>query len=147
MALYNEFLPEFRRHHQAALAGISVDHAWSHIEFAKQRNLHFPLLADFHPKGEVAKRYGGLRRLDRESERALFVLDGDGVIRWNYEEPSKNGPELDPDLGYGSATASGVPPVARMLPASTSTKPVTMPAVSRSFSSVTPTAAATAGFT
>src|SRR2546425_6330697 len=50
-------------------------------------------------------------------------------------------------LSYGSATASGVPPVARMQPASTSAKPITMPTVSRSFRSVTPSAAATAGFT
>jgi peroxiredoxin len=57
MALYNEVLPEFRRHN-ANLAGISIDHAWCHAAFAQSRNLHFPLLADFHPKGEVAKRYG-----------------------------------------------------------------------------------------
>jgi peroxiredoxin len=106
MALYNEILPEFRRHDQAALAGISVDHAWSHIEFGKQRNLHFPLLADFHPKGEVAKRYGVYDNSIGMSERALFVLDGDGVIRWSYVSPVGVNPGAD---GILAALESLVP--------------------------------------
>ncbi|MEY2464775.1 MAG: hypothetical protein QOH64_2913, partial [Acidimicrobiaceae bacterium] len=56
MALYQEVLPEFQRFN-AALMGISVDGVWSHLAFAKDRNLHFPLLADFEPKGEVARAY------------------------------------------------------------------------------------------
>src|SRR5258705_13606272 len=57
MALYNEILPEFRRL-GGTLVGILVDGAWCHAAFAQHRNLHFPLLADFEPKGEVARRYG-----------------------------------------------------------------------------------------
>src|SRR6478735_6842001 len=57
MALYNEILPEFQEL-GAALVGISIDHAWCHVAFAQSRNLHFPLLADFHPKGDVAQAYG-----------------------------------------------------------------------------------------
>src|SRR5258707_9272864 len=57
MALYNEILPEFRKH-QAELLGISVDGVWCHAAFAKDRKLHFALLADFEPKGAVAKLYG-----------------------------------------------------------------------------------------
>src|SRR3954447_430672 len=57
MALYNEILPEFKGYN-AELIGISIDHAWCHVAFAKDRNLHFPLLADFHPKGEIARWYG-----------------------------------------------------------------------------------------
>src|ERR1700756_3080739 len=57
MALYNEILPEFPKHN-AELLGISVDGVWCHAAFAKDRNLHFPLLADFEPKGAVAKAYG-----------------------------------------------------------------------------------------
>ena len=53
MALYNEVLPEFHKH-DAEVLGISVDGAWCHEAFAKDRHLHFPLLADFHPKGAVA---------------------------------------------------------------------------------------------
>jgi peroxiredoxin len=86
MALYNELLPEFRRQ-GAELVGISVDGVWCHIAFAKDRNIHFPLLADFHPKGEVAKRYGVYDNQAGVCERALFVLDGDGVIRWSYVSP------------------------------------------------------------
>jgi peroxiredoxin len=82
MALYNEVLPEFG-HFQAQLLGISVDGVWCHAAFARDRKLHFPLLADFEPKGAVAKRYGVYRRPDGTSERALFVLDAQGVIRWS----------------------------------------------------------------
>jgi peroxiredoxin len=48
--------PEFRRLN-AELVGISVDGIWCHLAFAKDCNLHFPLLADFEPKGEVARAY------------------------------------------------------------------------------------------
>src|SRR5579862_3804842 len=77
MALYNEILPEFHRYH-AALVGISVDGAWCHGAFAANRKLHFPLLADFEPKGAVAQSYGVYRHADGTTERALFVIDGDG---------------------------------------------------------------------
>jgi peroxiredoxin len=86
MALYNEILPEFRRLH-AELVGLSIDHAWCHAAFAQSRNLHFPLLADFHPKGEVAQAYGVYDDTIGMAERALFVLDGHGVIRWSYVSP------------------------------------------------------------
>ncbi len=57
MALYNEMGEEFGRF-KARLLGISVDGVWCHAAFARDRKLHFPLLADFEPKGEVARRYG-----------------------------------------------------------------------------------------
>jgi peroxiredoxin len=59
MSLYNEILAEFR-HHGAQL-GISVDGVWCHRAFADARNLHFPLLADFEPKGDVARAFGVYR--------------------------------------------------------------------------------------
>src|SRR2546430_7133145 len=83
MALYNEVLPEFERL-GAQLVGISVDGVWCHRAFAEDRRLRFPLLADFEPKGEVARRYGAYREGDGTAERALFVIDADGVIRWSY---------------------------------------------------------------
>jgi len=86
MALYNEVLPEFRRH-QAELLGISVDGAWCHAAFSTSRKLHFPLLADFEPKGAVSRAYGVYRDADGFSERALFVIDADGVIRWSHVSP------------------------------------------------------------
>ena len=83
MALYQEVLPEFQKHN-AELIGISVDGIWSHLAFAKDRNLHFPLLADFEPKGEVARTYQVYRAKEGTTERALFVIDADGIIRWSY---------------------------------------------------------------
>jgi peroxiredoxin len=94
MALYNEILPEFQRH-QATLLGISVDGAWCHSAFAAARKLHFPLLADFEPKGAVARQYGAYREQDGTSERALFVIDGDGIVRWSYLSPVGVNPGAD----------------------------------------------------
>ena len=94
MALYNELLPEFRRHN-AAVVGISVDGAWCHAAFAKHRNLHFPLLADFEPKGAVARSYGAYRANDGVAGRALFVLDRNGVIYWSYLSPLGINPGAD----------------------------------------------------
>ncbi len=94
MALYNETLSEFRRL-GASLLGISVDGTWCHLAFAEQRHLHFPLLADFEPKGEVAQRYGVYRASEGTSERALFVLDAQCVIRWSYVSPIGVNPGAD----------------------------------------------------
>jgi peroxiredoxin len=94
VALYNEVLAEFKKHH-AAIVGISVDGVWCHAAFANARNLHFPLLADFEPKGEVARAYGVYRSTEGVSERALFVLDEDGVIRWSYVSPIAVNPGAD----------------------------------------------------
>ena len=94
MALYNEILPEFQRL-GAELLGISVDGAWCHIAFTHDRKLRFPLLADFEPKGGVARRYGVYRHRDGTSERALFVINGDGIIRWSYVSPVGVNPGAD----------------------------------------------------
>lgn len=94
MALYNEMLDEFRQL-GAELLGISVDGVWCHLAFAKERGLHFPLLADFEPKGDVARRFGVYRADDGTSERALFVLDGAGVIRWSHVSPVGINPGAD----------------------------------------------------
>ena len=94
MALYNEILPEFRRFN-AALLGISVDGVWCHAAFAHDRKLHFPLLADFEPKGAVAKRYGAFRDGEGVTERALFVIDKDGIIQWSYCSPVAVNPGAD----------------------------------------------------
>ena len=94
LALYQELLPEFRRF-EAELIGISVDGIWSHLAFAQDRNLHFPLLADFEPKGEVARAYGVYRAIEGTSERALYVIDGDGIVRWSYVSPVGVNPGAD----------------------------------------------------
>jgi len=94
MALYNEILPEFQKY-QAELLGISVDGVWCHAAFAKDRHLHFPLLADFEPKGAVAQMYGVYRKSDGVCERALFVIDKNGTIRWSYVSPIAVNPGAD----------------------------------------------------
>jgi peroxiredoxin len=94
MALYNEILEEFNRF-DAELLGISVDGVWCHIAFAHDRKLRFPLLSDFEPKGEVAKRYGVYRDHDGTTERALFVIDREGVIKWSYCSPVGVNPGAD----------------------------------------------------
>lgn len=86
LTLYNEVLPEFNKFN-AQLIGISVDGVWSHLAFSKDRKLRFPILSDFEPKGEVARNYGVYRKQDGMAERALFVIDKDGIIRWSYVSP------------------------------------------------------------
>jgi peroxiredoxin len=94
MAIYNEVLSEFRKH-DAGLLGISVDGVWCHEAFARDRHLHFPLLADFEPKGAVAKSYGAYREGEGVCERALFVIDRNGVIFWSYRSPIAVNPGAD----------------------------------------------------
>ena len=93
MALYNEILPDFREQ-GAELLGISVDGAWCHKAFADARKLHFPLLADFEPKGAVSHAYGAYTD-SGVSARALFVIDAAGVIRWSYLSPMGVNPGAD----------------------------------------------------
>jgi peroxiredoxin len=94
LALYNEILPEFDRYN-AQILGISVDGVWCHTAFAQQRKLHFPLLADFEPKGKVARKYGVYRHREGVCERALFVIDEAGIIRWSYVSPLGLNPGAD----------------------------------------------------
>jgi peroxiredoxin len=86
VALYNEMLSEFQEF-GAELMGISVDGTWCHGAFSHDRKLHFPLLADFEPKGAVSRLYGVYRDSDGTCERALFVIDEQGVIYWSYVSP------------------------------------------------------------
>ena len=94
MALYNEILPEFKRHN-AELLGISVDGPWCHSAYREHRNLHFSLLSDFEPKGEVAKQYGVFRHGEGVTERALFVIDENGKIAWSSVSPIGVNPGAD----------------------------------------------------
>jgi peroxiredoxin len=94
IALLNEVLPEFRKY-GAELLGISVDGAWCHDAFSAHHKLHFPLLADFEPKGAIAKQYGVYRDKDGYCERALFVIDKNGIITWSYLSPVAENPGAD----------------------------------------------------
>jgi peroxiredoxin len=94
MALYNEMLDEFQEF-QAELLGISVDGVWCHAAYARQNKLHFPLLADFQPKGAVARAYGAYDKKEGTCERALFVIDPTGAIHWSYLSPIGINPGAD----------------------------------------------------
>ena len=109
LALYQELLPEFQRLN-AELVGISVDGIWSHLAFAKDRNLHFPLLADFEPKGEVSRMYQVYRSSDGTSERALYVIDADGIVHWSYVSPVGINPGADGILRALEELESGATP-------------------------------------
>ena len=94
MALYNETLKFFHKHN-AELFGISVDGKWCHLSFSQDRKLHFPLLADFEPKGAVAKMYDVYDDKEGEAKRALYIIDEEGIIRWNYLSPMGINPGAD----------------------------------------------------
>lgn len=94
MTLYNEVLDMFAEY-DAQLLGISVDGRWSHKAFADSKQLRFPLLSDFEPKGQVARRYGVYREGQGTSERALFVLDDDGRVFWRHISPGDVNPGAD----------------------------------------------------
>jgi peroxiredoxin len=94
MALYNAVLSEFQNYN-AELLGISVDSVWCHTAFVEARKLHFPLLADYEPKGALSRAYGAYCHQDGCSERALFVIDSGGVIRWSYLSPVGVNPGAD----------------------------------------------------
>ncbi len=94
LALYNELKQEFANL-GASLIAISVDGIWCHLALAADRKYHFTLLSDFEPKGATAKAYGVYRDKEGFAERALFVLDGEGIIRWSYVSPVGVNPGAD----------------------------------------------------
>ena len=87
LSIYQEVKPSLD---EAGLevVGISVDHSWAHRAFRKQLNLEFTLLADFHPKGAVAERYGAYLPDYGTSNRSLVLIDPEGVVRWVHESPT-----------------------------------------------------------
>ena len=94
LSVYNETLRLFHKYN-AELIGISVDSKWCHAAFRETRNFHFTLVSDFEPKGAVAKQYGVYNEHEGVCERALFVLDADGVIQWSYLSPMGINPGAD----------------------------------------------------
>jgi peroxiredoxin len=94
MTLYNEMGKYFAKHN-AQLIGISVDSKWSHLAFCDRNKFHFPLLADFEPKGEIARLYEVFNDKTGECQRALYVIDEKGIIRWSYLSPVGINPGAD----------------------------------------------------
>jgi len=94
LALYNEILSDFDEL-DAHVLGISVDGPWCHRAYAEARKLRIPLLSDFEPKGAVARAYGAYDPPLGVTQRALFVIDGEGIIRWSYLSPVDINPGAD----------------------------------------------------
>lgn len=86
LSLYQSELPEFDKQ-DAVVMGISMDSLYSHGAWAAVRGITFPLLADFHPKGEVSKLYNVMRQTEGFSERALYIIDRQGIIRYSHISP------------------------------------------------------------
>ena len=85
--VYQEVLPELEER-GVRLYGISVDHSWAHKAFQAHLGISIPLLADFHPKGEVARKFGVWVEEYGVSARALVLIGEDGVVKWAHRSPS-----------------------------------------------------------
>jgi peroxiredoxin len=83
LSLYQAELSEFKNY-GAVVLGISVDSLYSHGAWSAVRGITFPLLADFNPKGEIARKYNVIRSRDGFSERALYIIDREGMIRYSH---------------------------------------------------------------
>ena len=94
LALFNEVLPMFDQLH-AHVVGISVDGVYCHAAFKADRGFRMSLLADFEPKGEVARRFGVYDEEGGVCERALFVVDAGGTIRYSFVSPDSVNPGVN----------------------------------------------------
>lgn len=87
LSVYQEVLSQIEEK-GVALLGVSVDSAWSHRAFREKVGIEIPLLSDFHPKGEVASKYGAYLEKWGTSNRSLVLIDEEGVVAWVHESPS-----------------------------------------------------------
>jgi peroxiredoxin len=86
LTVYQQVLDEIEAH-EALLIGISVDGPFCHAAFRERAGLTFPLLSDFHPKGEVARSYGAYLEERGTCNRSLVIVEPDGVVSYAYEAP------------------------------------------------------------
>ena len=87
LSIYQEVEPEIAGK-GATLVGVSVDHPYAHKAFQEKLGIEFSLLADFEPKGEVARAYDTYYDGAGHGKRSLVLIDEDGVIEWTHESPS-----------------------------------------------------------
>jgi mycoredoxin-dependent peroxiredoxin len=73
----------------AQVLGLSVDSVWAHKAFAEKMGIHYPLLADFHPRGAVADKFGVYLADKGITGRAIAIINKAGKIAWfkNYDIP------------------------------------------------------------
>jgi len=88
----------------AQVLGVSVDSAWSHKAFAEKMNIHYPLLADFNPRGDMAAKYGVYPEDKGITGRAIYIVGKDGKVAWakNYDIPAL------PDINEVAEALAGV---------------------------------------
>jgi peroxiredoxin len=87
LSVYQEVLSELEAE-GVTLYGVSVDSAFAHKAFQQHLGISIPLLADFHPKGEVAAKFGVYNEERGANRRALVMIGPDGVVKWAYQSPS-----------------------------------------------------------
>lgn len=109
VTLYSSLAEEFAAF-DAQVFGVSVDGPWCHQAYARAQNANFPLLADFEPKGELARGFGVYREREGTSERALFVLDAAGQVRWSHLSDIKINPGASGLLAALAALRDGGDP-------------------------------------
>jgi peroxiredoxin len=85
--VYNEVLGELEAE-GVQLYGVSVDSAYAHKAFQQHLGIRIPLLADFHPKGELAKAFGLYDERWGNSARALVMIGPDLTVEWVHRSPS-----------------------------------------------------------
>jgi len=87
LSVYQEVLPQIREQ-GAELIGITVDSTWAHKAFQDKIGIEIPLLADYHPKGEVSRSFGAYIEERGHPNRSLVLIDEEGVVRWVHESPT-----------------------------------------------------------
>ena len=87
LSVYQEVLPQLAEQ-GVKLYGVSVDSAFAHKAFQQQLGIEIPLLADFHPKGEVSDRYGVYIPDRGHTHRALVLIDENLQIAWTHQSPT-----------------------------------------------------------
>jgi peroxiredoxin len=87
LSVYQEVLPQIREQ-GAELIGITVDSTWAHKAFQDKLGIEIPLLADYHPKGEVSRAFGAYIEERGHPNRSLVLIDDEGVVRWVHESPT-----------------------------------------------------------
>jgi peroxiredoxin len=87
LSLYQEVKPEIEAE-GVTVVGISVDSPYAHKAFQEKLGIDTTLLADFEPKGEVARAYGSYLDGPGMANRTLVLIDADGQVEWAYESPN-----------------------------------------------------------
>lgn len=87
LSVYQEVKPEIEAK-GVTMIGISVDSGFAHKAFQEKLRIDTPLLADFEPKGEVARAYGAYIDKVGHANRSLVLVDEGGTVEWAYESPT-----------------------------------------------------------